>query len=47
VRLRFDVESDHVGAALEQLVPFGIRGLRSEPPTLEELFVRHYATGES
>ena len=47
VRLRFDVESDHVGAALEHLVPFGIRGLRSEPPTLEELFVRHYATGES
>jgi ABC-2 type transport system ATP-binding protein len=45
VRLRFDVESDHLGAALEALVPHGVRSLRSEPPTLEELFVRHY-TGD-
>jgi ABC-2 type transport system ATP-binding protein len=43
VRLRFDVESDHLGAALEKLVPCGVVNLRSEPPTLEELFVRHYA----
>jgi len=42
VRLRFDVESDHLGAALDALVPHGVRSLRSEPPTLEELFVRHY-----
>jgi ABC-2 type transport system ATP-binding protein len=45
VRLRFDVESDHLGSALETLVPYGVRSLRSEPPTLEELFVRHY-TGD-
>jgi ABC-2 type transport system ATP-binding protein len=43
VRLRFDVESDHLAAALERLVPCGVVSLRSEPPTLEELFVRHYA----
>jgi ABC-2 type transport system ATP-binding protein len=45
VRLRFDVESDHLGSTLETLVPYGVRSLRSEPPTLEELFVRHY-TGD-
>jgi ABC-2 type transport system ATP-binding protein len=45
VRLTFDVESDHLGSALEALVPHGVRSLRSEPPTLEELFVRHY-TGD-
>jgi ABC-2 type transport system ATP-binding protein len=45
VRLTFDVESDHLGSALETLVPCGVRSLRSEPPTLEELFVRHY-TGD-
>jgi ABC-2 type transport system ATP-binding protein len=43
VRLRFDVEGDHLATVLEQLLPCGVSALRSEPPTLEELFVRHYA----
>jgi ABC-2 type transport system ATP-binding protein len=38
----FEVDSDHLGAALEALGRFGIRTLTSQPPTLEELFLRHY-----
>lgn len=41
--VRFDVESDHIGVVLGQLLPHGLRMLRSEPPTLEELFLRHYS----
>jgi ABC-2 type transport system ATP-binding protein len=41
-RARFDVDSDHLGAALRHLTDFGIRSLGSSPPTLEELFLRHY-----
>jgi ABC-2 type transport system ATP-binding protein len=46
VRLRFDVESDHLAAVVQLLAPCGVIALRSEPPTLEELFVRHYAGQE-
>ena len=41
-RVAFEVDSDHLGAALEALGRFGIRTLTSQPPTLEELFLRHY-----
>ena len=41
-RARFDVDSDHLGGALRHLTEFGIRSLSSAPPTLEELFLRHY-----
>jgi ABC-2 type transport system ATP-binding protein len=41
-RVTFEVDSDHLGAALEALGRFGIRTLTSQPPTLEELFLRHY-----
>jgi ABC-2 type transport system ATP-binding protein len=41
-RARFDVDSDHLGGALRHLTDFGIRSLGSSPPTLEELFLRHY-----
>jgi ABC-2 type transport system ATP-binding protein len=41
-RVRFQVDTASLGAALEQLVPAGVRTLSSQPPTLEELFLRHY-----
>jgi ABC-2 type transport system ATP-binding protein len=41
-RARFDVDSDHLGEALRHLTDFGVRSLSSAPPTLEELFLRHY-----
>ncbi|PWI17959.1 ABC transporter ATP-binding protein [Streptomyces sp. Act143] len=41
-RLRFDVDTDRLDAAVHHLTGFGIRTLTSRPPTLEELFLRHY-----
>jgi len=41
-RVEFDVDSDHLDAAIAHLSGFGIRALTSHPPTLEELFLRHY-----
>ena len=41
-RASFDVDSDHLGGAVRHLADFGIRSLGSAPPTLEELFLRHY-----
>jgi ABC-2 type transport system ATP-binding protein len=41
-RARFEVDTDHLDAALRHLSDFGIRTLTSQPPTLEELFLRHY-----
>jgi ABC-2 type transport system ATP-binding protein len=38
----FDVDSAHVGAVLTHLTAFDVRALTSTPPTLEELFLRHY-----
>jgi ABC-2 type transport system ATP-binding protein len=40
--VRFDVETDALGAALRHLDMLGVRSLVSQPPTLEELFLRHY-----
>ncbi|MPY84866.1 MAG: ATP-binding cassette domain-containing protein [Actinophytocola sp.] len=41
-RVRFDVETHSLDAALRQLTAIGVRSLVSQPPTLEELFLRHY-----
>jgi len=41
-RARFDVDTDHLDEAVRHLTGFGIRMLTSRPPTLEELFLRHY-----
>jgi ABC-2 type transport system ATP-binding protein len=41
-RVRFDVDTDHLDVVLRHLTAFGVRSLRSAPPTLEELFLRHY-----
>jgi ABC-2 type transport system ATP-binding protein len=40
--IRFDVDGPALGAAIAHLSTFGIRSLVSQPPTLEELFLRHY-----
>ena len=41
-RVSFDVDGDELGAVLRHLTEFGVRSLTSNPPTLEELFLRHY-----
>jgi ABC-2 type transport system ATP-binding protein len=38
----FSVETDYLEAAVRLLVDHGLRGLTSQPPTLEELFLRDY-----
>jgi ABC-2 type transport system ATP-binding protein len=40
--LRFDVDTAELDAVLRQLTAVGVRSLTSQPPTLEELFLRHY-----
>jgi ABC-2 type transport system ATP-binding protein len=41
-RVRFDVDTVHLEAAVRRLGELGVRSLVSHPPTLEELFLRHY-----
>ncbi|MDQ3157923.1 MAG: ABC transporter ATP-binding protein [Actinomycetota bacterium] len=41
-RARFDIDTVKLGGALAHLSGFGIESLTSQPPTLEELFLRHY-----
>jgi ABC-2 type transport system ATP-binding protein len=41
-RARFDVDTSHLDEALQRLTRLGVRSLTSQPPTLEELFLRHY-----
>ncbi|GAA2227005.1 ABC transporter ATP-binding protein [Herbiconiux moechotypicola] len=41
-RVHLTLDSDAVAAALPALAALGVRGLRIEPPSLEELFLRHY-----
>jgi len=41
-RVDFEVDSDRIGEVLEHLTSLGVRSLVSHPPTLEELFMRHY-----
>ena len=39
---RFDVDTAHIDEAVQQLATLGVRSLSSTPPTLEEMFLRHY-----
>ena len=39
---RFDVDTADLDAVLRHLTGYGVRSLVSQPPTLEELFLRHY-----
>jgi ABC-2 type transport system ATP-binding protein len=41
-RVRCEVDTDHLDAILSMLTSIGVRALVSRPPTLEELFLRHY-----
>jgi ABC-2 type transport system ATP-binding protein len=41
-RVRFEVDTAELDAVLKHLTTFGVRSLVSQPPTLEELFLRHY-----
>jgi ABC-2 type transport system ATP-binding protein len=40
--VKFDVDTKELDGVLRQLVQVGVRSLTSQPPTLEELFLRHY-----
>jgi ABC-2 type transport system ATP-binding protein len=40
--VKFDVDTKDLDTALRQLTQLGVRSLTSQPPTLEELFLRHY-----
>ena len=46
-RVRCEVDSDKLESLLRQLVDAGVRTLVSQPPTLEELFLRHYSDDEA
>jgi ABC-2 type transport system ATP-binding protein len=39
---RFDVDTAQLDAVMRRLAPLGVRSLTSTPPTLEEMFLRHY-----
>ena len=41
-RTRFSVDQGELNRVLERLVTLDVRSLVSSPPTLEELFLRHY-----
>ncbi len=45
-RVRCEVDSDELADLLQRLVGAGVRTLVSQPPTLEELFLRHYSEGQ-
>jgi ABC-2 type transport system ATP-binding protein len=45
-RVSFDVDTEALEAALQTLVSVGVRSLVSQPPTLEELFLRQYRGAE-
>jgi ABC-2 type transport system ATP-binding protein len=42
-RVRCEVDSDKLNEVLRRLADAGVLSLVSQPPTLEELFLRHYA----
>ena len=41
-RAQFSVDNEALNHVLEHLLEFDVRSLTSSPPTLEELFMRHY-----
>jgi ABC-2 type transport system ATP-binding protein len=44
---RFDVDTAQLDTVVRRLAPLGVRSLTSTPPTLEELFLRHYGDEQS
>ena len=45
-KVRCQVDASGLDGLLAHLTPFGVRSLTSQPPTLEDLFLRHYGTGQ-
>lgn len=45
-RVSFNVETGDLDEILTELTHLGVRGLTSQPPTLEDLFLRHYTHKE-
>ncbi len=43
-RVRCEVDADRLNDVLRELTRAGVRSLVSQPPTLEQLFMRHYQT---
>jgi ABC-2 type transport system ATP-binding protein len=41
-RIHLQVDNAELNAVLRQLTSLGVRSLVSQPPSLEELFLRHY-----
>jgi ABC-2 type transport system ATP-binding protein len=41
-KVQFEVDTAELDAVLRKLTEFGVRSLVSQPPTLEQLFLRHY-----
>jgi ABC-2 type transport system ATP-binding protein len=46
LRVRCEVDTDKLDGLLRILTAAGVRSLISQPPTLEELFLRHYTADE-
>lgn len=46
-RIEFEVDGAHFDEVIRQLAVLGVSDLLSHPPTLEELFMRHYEVGPS
>jgi ABC-2 type transport system ATP-binding protein len=42
-RVRFEVDNADLDQALKNLTAVGVHSLVCQPPTLEELFLRHYS----
>jgi ABC-2 type transport system ATP-binding protein len=47
LRVTCEVDDTSLDALLVALAQFGVAGLTSQPPSLEDLFLRHYATSGS
>ncbi len=47
VRIRCQVDNQVLGSVLERLTAVGVTALTSHPPTLEDLFLRHYTPAEA
>ena len=44
--VRCEVDTEHLNDVLRRLTEVGVRSLTSRPPTLEELFLRHYGASD-
>lgn len=45
-RVHFEVDSEHLDLAVRLISMAGLQSLESKPPTLEQIFLRHYESGD-